>query len=214
MVLNNVWRNEIDSLMDYISYACGINGNAWKVCNEIDVPQTEDQNSTNDCRQNSNVSCLDEAEIEGRVVFTSTVDESTGDHEYNVRGLICSQADEGCDEEYANKVFQDVNKNDVPFGAESEGSGDRVLIPYVNWPFGRQPITHIEDVAGRASVNVTQRGHNFHPGDVVHKVHFEDGKLYYDVTGRGTGLGAGFNNWVGQQLFQPGVEEIVERYGY
>jgi hypothetical protein len=61
---------------------------------------------------------------------------------------------------------------------------------------------------------LTLEGHNFYPGDVTHRVHFENGNLYYDMVGTGVGGSTGFwNNKVGIELFGPGVQDAVDRFG-
>mgnify|MGYP006939816741 FL=1 len=146
-----------------------------------------------------------------RVTVTQSVD---GDnHEYRVRGLICSASSEECSASYADQVFESVNQNDVPFSDKDLGSGNKNLISWARRPFGSQPIYHSEDITNRTSVNITMEGHNFHPGDVTHRVHFENGNLYYDMVGIGTGSFPGFNNWVGIKLFGPGVQSAVDKFG-
>ncbi|MBA3582908.1 MAG: hypothetical protein H0W44_10730 [Gammaproteobacteria bacterium] len=61
--------------------------------------------------------------------------------------------------------------------------------------------------------NRTLDGHNYHPGDVTHRVYFGGGILYYDVIGTGTGSNPGFNNWLGIDLFLPNVQNVVTQFG-
>jgi hypothetical protein len=145
-----------------------------------------------------------------RVTGTDSV--NGRDHSYSIRGLICNESTEGCNGTYADKIFAEVNQNDVPFGADSNGAGYKTLmlgVPLI----GNQPIYHSEDIASRQSVNVTVEGHQFHPGSVTHSVFFENGNLYYQVLGVGTGATPGVNNFVGAALFAPGVTSIVRKYG-
>jgi hypothetical protein len=110
-------------------------------------------------------------------------------------------------------VFGYVNQNDVPFSGKDLGSGNKTLISGIPRPFGNKPIYHSEDIAGRTSVNITLQGHNFHPGDVTHRVHFQGGNLYYDMIGVGSGSFPAANNWIGIKSFGPGVQDTVDRFG-
>lgn len=150
-------------------------------------------------------------EPEKRISITQSVDGKS--HIYRVRGLICTTTSKDCNADYADKVFAHINKNDVPFSDEDLGSGNKILIKGIPRPFGNQPIYHSEDIKNRTSVNITLKGHNFHPGDVTHRVHFENGKLYYDMTGTGSGWAPEFNNWIGIKLFGPGVQDTVNKFG-
>ena len=141
------------------------------------------------------------------VSVSTSVDEATGEHLYQIRGRICSTSSSACNQALADRVFGRVNANDIPFTSDNLGSGERLLL-------GRDPIHHSENIAGRTSINTTLPGHTFHPGTVTHQVHFENGNLYYDVTGRGSGSLPGFNNFVGKELFQPNVVRTVRDFGF
>ncbi|QUJ68603.1 hypothetical protein KDD30_05685 [Photobacterium sp. GJ3] len=65
----------------------------------------------------------------------------------------------------------------------------------------------------RTSVNITHKGHDFHPGDVTYQVHFEKDNLYFDLIGTGNGSVPSIKNWIGIQLFVPGVQDAVNRFG-
>ncbi|MDP2347668.1 MAG: hypothetical protein Q8N34_08075 [Gammaproteobacteria bacterium] len=139
-----------------------------------------------------------------RITVTTWVD---GDeHFYQIRGRVCRQG-LNCDEAYADRVFAHVNRNDIPFTFDDLGDGQRDLL------LGTQPIRHIEDVAFRTSTNIALEGHEFYPGSVTHRVHFENGNLYYDVVGVGSGGIPSFNNAAGVGLFQGGVRSVVHSYG-
>ncbi len=141
---------------------------------------------------------------------TSSVDGEN--HEYGIRGFICSVSTSGCNESYADEVYDYVNRNDVPFTDDDLRTGKHVLKP-ISWlPFGGDPIFHQQDTATRTSVNITLDGHRFHPGTVSHKVQFENGKLYYDLLGDGQGSTPSFNNDIGIYLFKPGVVKAVEKF--
>ena len=142
-----------------------------------------------------------------RVQTNSSINRSTGVHRYEIRGMICSQPTAGCDAQLADEVYDYVNRNDVPFIGDDLRRGEHDLL------LGTQPIVHQEYPEIRRSVNVTQEGHTFHPGRVTHDVYFDNGNLYYDVTGTGTGRFPGLNNRAGIQLFRPGVEDVIELYG-
>lgn len=147
-----------------------------------------------------------------RIRQTSSTDGK--DHEYSIKGRICSISQSACNSELADSVFADVNKNDVPFHDGDLGSGPKNLIDGVFRPFGNQPIIHTEYPEQRMSVNIALEGHNFYPGDVTHRVYFEAGHLYYEVTGTGNGWAPGFNNFAGQTLFRPGVYQVIKKHGF
>ncbi|MCP3427996.1 RHS repeat-associated core domain-containing protein [Alteromonas sp. LMIT007] len=150
--------------------------------------------------------------VNSRIRQTSSTD---GDyHEYSIKGRICSESQAACNAQLADSIFEDVNNNDVPFHDGDLGSGPKNLIDGIPRPLGNQPIIHIEFPDQRMSVNVVLDGHNFHPGDVTHRVYFEDGNLFYEVTGTGSGWAPGFNNTAGQVLFRPGVSQVVRKYGF
>ena len=149
---------------------------------------------------------------DSRITVNQSINEETGDHRYIIRGIICSRSEKGCNETLADDVYAHVNQNDIPFTDDDLGSGPRVLIPGLPQPLGSQPIIHSENIRLRTSVNITLDGHNFHPGDVTHRVHFENGRLYYDLVGTGTGSAPKFNNWIGIKLFKPGVENAVNKF--
>lgn len=147
-----------------------------------------------------------------RINTSTWVDPETGKHYYRIRGAICSQG-QSCDDAYADSVYGDVNQNDIPFTSNDLGDGNRNLLPYAPRPFGNQPIRHIENAALRTSVNVALEGHNFYPGTVTHRVHFEGGTLFYDIVGVGTGSMPSLNNNAGTMLFTPGVRSVVNTFG-
>jgi hypothetical protein len=126
---------------------------------------------------------------------------------YSIRGTICSQSSSSCNAGLADQVWGAVNRNDVPFSSNDLGSGNKDLL------FGFAPIRHTEFDALRTSVNITRDGHPLHPGDVVHRVHFEEGNLYYDVVGTGSGSLPRTNNQLGILLFRPGVYSAVREFG-
>ena len=102
-------------------------------------------------------------------------------------------------------MFDYVNQHDVPF-TRDDSAGFHEL------PFGN-PIEHFEYPERRESKSQTLEGHIFHDGRVTHRVHFEDGYLYYDVVGEGSGPYPYWNVFVGGQVFRPNVQEVVRRYG-
>ncbi len=145
-------------------------------------------------------------EMQRRISVETSVD---GDyHEYKISGLICNASAAGCNSAYADKVYGHVNANDIPFTDNDLTAGLHVLGP------ARDPITHTQNSLTRTSVNIAERGHTFYPGTVTHQVHFRDGGLYYDLTGVGTGSMPGFNNFVGETLFRPGVANAVNKFGF
>jgi hypothetical protein len=140
--------------------------------------------------------------IEGRVSVSTTTDGDS--HVYKIKGLVCNQSESGCNGNLADKVFEQVNRNDVPFTSNDLGNGTSNLL-------GFNPVTHTEYPDMRMSVNTTMEGHTFHPGDVVHSVYFDEGNLYYEVIGTG-GAYPALNNAVGVYLFKPGVESVVYNF--
>lgn len=144
--------------------------------------------------------------VGSRINYAASVYEM-GQHEYRIRGLICSRPVQGCDDELADRVFDYVNRIDVPFTSEDMVLGQHTLP-------GNNPIVHQASNRPRTTENVTLEGHIFHPGEVTHEVHFGngDGILYYDVTGTGSGPFPSVNNDLGRLLFEPGVRDVLRRY--
>ncbi len=102
------------------------------------------------------------ARNERRGISTETsVNGRTGAHRYKITGIICRQSTPGCDQILADRVYTDVNANDVPFTSNDLGNGQRNLIPWLPRPLGNQPIEHFENVGLRTSLNVALDGHNF-----------------------------------------------------
>lgn len=134
-----------------------------------------------------------------RVTSTSSVNSETGEHVYTITGTICVES-ATCNEAYANEVFDYVNgKNDVPLDGNSEGNGERSLIPYLPSLLGSQPIYHCEVPSMRMSLNIAFPSHNFHPSTVMHQVGFVNGNLTYTVKGNGIGDTPNINNWAGDK---------------
>ena len=141
-----------------------------------------------------------------------------GGHRYHIRGAICdSRSNPQCDEAWTVVVRGHVQKNDVPFINDDEGTGERVL-------WGDNPILHSEYYSGtRVSVNETRKGHILHPldpnaspGTVTHSVYFDEhGILRYDIVGKGarSGLSAAASNALGVLTFQHSVRSVVDRFG-
>lgn len=158
-------------------------------------------------------------------------------HSYKLSTKICNTQQEGCNEDYANKVFEHVNGIDVPLNDSvptplnennsDRGSGQKWLDPEelltsglpdgmrfeLNAAYDNQPIWHEENPEERWSSNTTLEGHMFHPGDVLHSVDFIGNELYYTVSGSGSGGFANINNAQGVNLFAPGVQEVADKFG-
>ena len=99
-------------------------------------------------------------------------------HRYVIRARICKRSAD-CNEAWADRVFDFVNRNDVPFSWDDLGSGRKSIL------LRTQPIDHAEDPSLRRSVNLTVQGHRFHQGQVVHQVTFgTDDYLDYVIIGR------------------------------
>ena len=149
---------------------------------------------------------LNRHQIFRRITFESSVDDA-GRHDYLIRGLICRASSIGCNADLADTVFDHVNRNDIPLIDDDLGDGDRKL-PFDN------PIYHDENEAGRTTVNYTRKGHLLDEGQVEQRVYFdENGNLYYQVHGTGSGKYGGANNVLGYLLFRPGVHRVVRTYG-
>lgn len=149
---------------------------------------------------------------ESGVTVTTSIDRATNSHVYVIRGVICRKAQSHCTEDYADRVFDRVNQNDIPFVRDDVGTGPRVLIP-PNPFIGRQQIQHEENILERKSVNIAEEEHLLYPGSVEHSVHFENGELVYEVIGTGTGWNARANNILGIFLFRREVVRTVEEFG-
>lgn len=129
-------------------------------------------------------------------------------HRYVIRARICKRS-AVCNEAWADRVYDFVNRNDVPFSLDDLGRGRKNLL------FGTQPIDHIEIPSVRRSVNTTLDGHMFHLGQVDHEVTFEpDDYLDYVIIGTGSGGSPRFNNAVGVLTFRPAAREAVRRFGH
>ena len=150
---------------------------------------------------------LNRHEVQRRVLFKTGVNDAGG-HQYLIRGLICRSSTDGCDVGLAKAVFERVNRNDVPPFADDLGSGKKILI-------GNNPVIHTEYEEDWRSVNEALEGHTLE-GTVEHRVHFENGNLYYDVLGAGPpgeSLPAWVPNLTGRIMFMPGVVQAVRIYG-
>ena len=127
-----------------------------------------------------------------------------GGHWYIIRGRICHRSSSHCDEDFADDVFDTVNRVDVPWSWEDLGPGEKILA-------GNNPIYHDEFPAERRSVNTTRKGHRYHRGEVVNQVVFgDDDFLYYEVIGTGTGKDPYENIVTGTLTFFPVVDDVVE----
>ena len=129
-------------------------------------------------------------------------------HGYVIRARICKRS-AVCNEAWADRVFDHVNRNDVPYSWDDLGSGRKDLF------LGTQPIDHQEYPLLRRSVNTTLEGHRFHPGEVAHEVTFgQDGYLDYVIIGTGSDGSPRFTNAIGVLTFRPGAREVVRRFGH
>ena len=138
-----------------------------------------------------------------------TVDTSVdGDsHRYAISVRLCRKS-AVCDEAWADRVYDYVNRRDVPYSSDDLGEGQKNIL------LGTQPIEHEEHLSARRSVNRTREGHELHPGQVVHDVGFRpDGHLYYDIVGTGSGGDPDFANAVGVFTFIGTARDVVHRFG-
>ena len=145
-------------------------------------------------------------QMERRVSIKVGVDEA-GAHWYKMRGLICQSSMESCDVDLAKAVFEHVNRNDVLPPADDLGDGVKILI-------GNNPILHSEYEDEWRTVNEAL-GKHILEGTVEHRVHFENGDLYYEVNGKGRPgeLLPRFSNFMGRIMFLPGVHRAVRTHG-
>ena len=114
--------------------------------------------------------------------------------------------------ELAKQVFEHVNANDIPFIDNDLGSGERLLPNPLD--DGIDPIYHEEYPGSLKSVNRTLLGHRYHEGRVTHRVYFQDGALYYEVIGKGTGPNPFKNNAFGLIVFTPDVYDALRKFGF
>ncbi len=145
-------------------------------------------------------------------IYFPGADAKKGEHHYRIIGFICSRStNPECNEEWANKVFEHVNRNDVPFYSGSKTGPGR----YVLW--GNNPIIHEEYVTERRSVNVADEGHLLYKkgedNRVEHKVYFDNGDLLYEVDASGVNDHPRLNNAIGVGAFGDTVSRVVDRYG-
>ncbi len=135
-----------------------------------------------------------------------------GEHHYRIIGFICSRStNPESNEDWANKVFEYVNRKDVPFYSGSQtGSGKYVLWENI-------PIIHEEHVNERRSENVADEGHLLYKkgedNRVKHKVYFDNGDLLYEVDASGVNDHPRLNNAIGVLAFGDTVSRVVDRYG-
>ena len=128
-------------------------------------------------------------------------------HRYVITARICKRSPV-CDEAWADRVYDHVNRNDVPFSRDDKGDREKGLL------LGTQPIFHEELPSLRRSVNRTRQGHIFHPGEVAHEVLFgEDDHLQYVITGTGSGGNPRITNAAGVWTFRRGARDVVRRFG-
>ena len=146
-----------------------------------------------------------------RMSFDVDVNDATGRHHYSIRARICN-AGPACNMELAGQVFEHVNANDIPFTNNDLGPGRRDLRNPLDG--GVDPVHHEEYPGSLKSVNETLPGHRYHPGNVTHRVHFQDGALYYEVVGEGTGSHPYGNNASGFIVFTPGVYHALRKFGF
>ena len=147
----------------------------------------------------------DAALVPGTVQVSKFADKIGGGHYYRIRGVICERS-ERCDDAWADKVFDFVNRNDIPFTFDDTRKGVRNLL----WS---APIYHDERHEERWSRNDTLDGHPFHPGKAGHYIHFAKNHLIYDVIGTGTADRPSLINAIGIAIFRPGVEDVVHQFG-
>lgn len=116
-------------------------------------------------------------------------------HRYTVGPTrLCSTDSARCNMNHALDV---VNEASVPIVGMFSGDpkdGTMILL-------GDNPITHVIDRENFTIWNITQEGHDFHPGTVMHRLYIEDGNIMLFTEGLGTGNNPNWNNFVGKLLF-------------
>ncbi|MBB3060478.1 hypothetical protein [Microbulbifer rhizosphaerae] len=96
-----------------------------------------------------------------------------------------------------NGALDVVNEESVPIVGIFAGQpkdGRMVLL-------GNNPITHVIDRENFTVWNITQEGHDFHPGTVRHQLSIENGYIVLFTEGLGTGNYPDLNNFIGDRLF-------------
>jgi len=115
-------------------------------------------------------------------------------HEYSVGPTeLCTLSTAGCS---YSSMAPIVGGESVPFTLFYSGEGGYGL-PY---GMGLDPIIHRTPEPG-IWLNITEPGHRYHPGSVVHSVHESGGKLWLYSKGAGVGPNPGQNVFMGEVLF-------------
>ncbi|WP_017446836.1 RHS repeat-associated core domain-containing protein [Gayadomonas joobiniege] len=110
-------------------------------------------------------------------------------HSYYLRTAMCNLGKNGCSVEM---VMGSTERESVPF----------VIAPKTGEPLtlaGGNPIKHYS--GENWSLNMTMEGYTYHPGQVLHVVTAEQGVVYLNTYGEGTGPSPWLNNAVGYTLF-------------
>ncbi|PCH65670.1 MAG: hypothetical protein COC04_01295, partial [Gammaproteobacteria bacterium] len=116
-------------------------------------------------------------------------------HKYTVGPTkVCSMSSARCNMNHALDV---VNEASVPIVGLLSGppkDGTMILL-------GNNPITHVIDRETFTVWNITQDGHDFHPGTVMHRLYVENGNMMLLTEGLGRGANPNLNNIAGMLLF-------------
>ena len=148
----------------------------------------------------------------GRINVTKEAD---GDwHRFTIETVICHESMPGCDDDYAEEIYEYIRRNDLPPLPRSPWNSDTGLKTLL----GNNPIFHLEDEDALKSTNFTLPGHIFHKGQVVPQVIrpslSSDGYLKARVGGEGTGGKAWLNNLLGVWLFKGVVEDVRDIFAH
>ena len=115
-------------------------------------------------------------------------------HDYDRLTVICVLSTEGCSMPMMSPI---VGSNSVPLTLFYNGPGPYAL------PYGLNldPIVHRQPEPG-VWWNITEPGHRYHPGVVVHALYESGNKLWLYTRGVGTGPNAAQNVAAGEVLFK------------
>jgi len=130
---------------------------------------------------------------------------SDGYHGYDAGPtLICALSTEGCSVPMMSPI---VGNESVPFTLSYAGPGAYDL-PY---GLGVDPIIHLTPRQG-IWWNITEPGHRYHPGAVVHSLYESGGNLWLYTKGVGVGPNATQNVLVGEALFGNMHVNVVNQF--
>ena len=132
-------------------------------------------------------------------------------HYYHVRADICAISTDGCNAEYAAKIYKEyLNRHDVPLNSNSVCESGTECTFYI----GSNQVIHREYPHLNQSYNFTGSPHRFKG-----QVGFYVGQFGSHVTAGVVGSGPRtiyvddlYNNALGIMIFKPLIQEIVDKY--